>query len=182
MLEMNAMSAGAKVLVVEDEEPLALLLRYNLEAEGYTVDVVHRGDEAEVAIAEGSPDLIVLVWMLPGLWQIVFSLGFLASCRVLPRPMFAVGVWYLAAGLVSLALASGIGSPLDIFTSKPHRSKTSRIRRFSPTSLSLPLMESVLNSNTGSHPTTWSNSKSMDRNEGFLNAIGTTRSAFNTRR
>ena len=67
MLETNAMSAGAKVLVVEDEEPLALLLRYNLEAEGYAVDVVHRGDEAEVAIAEGSPDLIVLDWMLPGL-------------------------------------------------------------------------------------------------------------------
>jgi two-component system phosphate regulon response regulator PhoB len=67
MLEMNAMSPGAKVLVVEDEEPLALLLRYNLEAEGYTVDVVHRGDEAEMAIAESSPDLIVLDWMLPGI-------------------------------------------------------------------------------------------------------------------
>ena len=39
-LRSNAMSAGAKVLVVEDEEPLALLLRYNLEAEGYAVDVV----------------------------------------------------------------------------------------------------------------------------------------------
>jgi two-component system phosphate regulon response regulator PhoB len=61
------MSAGPKVLVVEDEEPLALLLRYNLEAEGYIVDVVNRGDEAELAIAEGAPDLIVLDWMLPGL-------------------------------------------------------------------------------------------------------------------
>ena len=39
------------------------------------------------------------LWMLPGLWQIVFSLGVFASCRSLPRPMFAVGVWYLAAGL-----------------------------------------------------------------------------------
>ena len=47
------------------------------------------------------------LWMLPGLWQIVFSLGFFASCRVLPRPMFAIGVWYLAAGLISLAFASG---------------------------------------------------------------------------
>ena len=61
------MSAGAKVLVVEDEEPLALLLRYNLEAEGYAVDVVNRGDEAEMAIAESSPDLILLDWMLPGI-------------------------------------------------------------------------------------------------------------------
>jgi hypothetical protein len=44
--------------------------------------------------------------MLPGLWQIVFSLGFFASCRSLPRPMFAIGVWYLAAGLATLAFAS----------------------------------------------------------------------------
>ncbi len=67
MLEMNAMSPGAKVLVVEDEEPLALLLRYNLEAEGYTGRRRDRGDEAEMAIAESSPDLILLDWMLPGI-------------------------------------------------------------------------------------------------------------------
>jgi hypothetical protein len=45
--------------------------------------------------------------MLPGLWQLVFSLGFIASCRCLPRPLLAVGVWYLGAGLASLALANG---------------------------------------------------------------------------
>lgn len=47
------------------------------------------------------------LWMLPGLWQLIFSLGFLASCRSLPRPMFAVGVWYLGCGLACLAFASG---------------------------------------------------------------------------
>jgi hypothetical protein len=47
------------------------------------------------------------LWMLPGLWQIVFSLGIFASCRSLPRPMFAAGVWYLATGLASLAFAGG---------------------------------------------------------------------------
>ena len=47
------------------------------------------------------------LWMLPGLWQLIFSLGFLASCRSLPKPMFAVGVWYLACGLACLAFASG---------------------------------------------------------------------------
>ena len=62
--------------MVEDEEPLALLLRYNLEAEGYAVDVVHRGDEAEMAIAEGSPDLIVLDWMLPGISGSSFAGGY----------------------------------------------------------------------------------------------------------
>jgi len=47
------------------------------------------------------------LWMLPGLWQIVFSLGLFASCRLLPRPMFAAAVWYLAAGLGCLAFANG---------------------------------------------------------------------------
>lgn len=58
---------SARVLVVEDEEDLATLLRYNLEAEGFRVTVVQRGDEAEVSISEDPPDLIVLDWMLPGL-------------------------------------------------------------------------------------------------------------------
>lgn len=46
------------------------------------------------------------VWMLPGLWEVIFSLGIFASCRFLPRPMFAVGLWYLAAGLACLAIES----------------------------------------------------------------------------
>jgi hypothetical protein len=44
-------------------------------------------------------------WMLPGLWQIIFSLGVFSSCRFLPRAMVAAGAWYLATGLVCLALA-----------------------------------------------------------------------------
>lgn len=46
-------------------------------------------------------------WMLPGLWQLVFALGVFASCRVLPRQMFGVGVWYLVTGLTCLMIASG---------------------------------------------------------------------------
>ncbi len=44
------------------------------------------------------------VWMLPGLWQIVFSLGVFSSCRFLPQMMVAPGVWYLFSGLVCLSL------------------------------------------------------------------------------
>lgn len=58
---------NAKVLIVEDEEALALVLQYNLEAEGFRVGLARRGDEAEVAISEDPPDLIILDWMLPGL-------------------------------------------------------------------------------------------------------------------
>jgi hypothetical protein len=45
-------------------------------------------------------------WMLPGLWAVIFSLGVFASCRFLPRQMFAVGAWYLAAGMVSLLIGA----------------------------------------------------------------------------
>ena len=55
-----------RILVVEDEAPLALLLKYNLESEGYAVEHAARGDDAEVRIAEGGLDLVVLDWMLPG--------------------------------------------------------------------------------------------------------------------
>jgi len=58
---------GPRVLIVEDEEPLTLLLRYNLEAEGYEVDSVSRGDEAEIRLREQIPDIVLLDWMLPGL-------------------------------------------------------------------------------------------------------------------
>jgi hypothetical protein len=46
------------------------------------------------------------IWMLPGLWQIVFGLGVFASCRTLPRGIFAAGAWYLTAGLANIAFAS----------------------------------------------------------------------------
>jgi two-component system phosphate regulon response regulator PhoB len=55
-----------RVLIVEDEQALNLLLRYNLESEGFDVDIVERGDEAEMRVAEVAPDLVILDWMLPG--------------------------------------------------------------------------------------------------------------------
>jgi two-component system phosphate regulon response regulator PhoB len=54
-----------KIMVVEDEEPLGVLLRYNLEAEGYQVEVITRGDEADLRLQENVPDLLVLDWMVP---------------------------------------------------------------------------------------------------------------------
>lgn len=54
-----------KIMVVEDDEPLCVLLRYNLEAEGYQVEVIMRGDEADLRLQETVPDLLVLDWMVP---------------------------------------------------------------------------------------------------------------------
>lgn len=47
-----------------------------------------------------------ILWLLPGLWQIVYSLGVFASCRFLPKPMRAAGVWYLLMGLLAVAIGN----------------------------------------------------------------------------
>ena len=77
--------------------------------------------------------------MLPGLWQVLFSLGIFASCRLLPRATFGVAVFYLASGLTCLALARGEAA-------------------FSPWAMGLPfgvgqlLAAAVLYSHPGAHP------------------------------
>ena len=54
-----------KVLVVEDEEAISHLLKYNLTAEGFDVTVVDDGDDALMTADEVQPDIILLDWMLP---------------------------------------------------------------------------------------------------------------------
>src|SRR6202011_4128868 len=56
-----------------------------------------------VVLVRTAPEV---TWMSPGLWELIFSLGIFASCRFLPRRMFGVGLWYLAAGLACLAVES----------------------------------------------------------------------------
>lgn len=55
-----------QVLVVEDEVDLIELLRYNLEAENFSVATAEDAEEAMLRIAENTPDIILLDWMLPG--------------------------------------------------------------------------------------------------------------------
>jgi two-component system phosphate regulon response regulator PhoB len=53
------------VLVVEDEAALVTMLRYNLEKQGFRVEEAVDGQEALTRIAEGTPDIVLLDWMLP---------------------------------------------------------------------------------------------------------------------
>jgi two-component system phosphate regulon response regulator PhoB len=55
------------LLIVEDEQPLLEMLRYNFERADYRVETVAHGDQAEVRLRETVPDLLLLDWMLPGL-------------------------------------------------------------------------------------------------------------------
>ena len=56
-----------KIMIVEDEEDIVTLLRYNLEKEGFETCFIMDGDRALNAIKINQPTLILLDWMLPGL-------------------------------------------------------------------------------------------------------------------
>ena len=70
--------ARPRVLVVEDDPSLAVMLRYNLEKLGYGVDEAADGQEALLRVAEQAPDLVLLDWMLP-------SLSGIEVCRQIRR-------------------------------------------------------------------------------------------------
>jgi two-component system, OmpR family, response regulator BaeR len=55
-----------RILIVEDEEKLASLLRDYLAQEGFEVAMLHRGDEVEAWLGEHPADLVLLDLMLPG--------------------------------------------------------------------------------------------------------------------
>ena len=55
-----------RILLVEDEDALATIVSYNLEAEGFVVEHAASGAEGDLRLIENPPDLVILDWMLPG--------------------------------------------------------------------------------------------------------------------
>jgi two-component system, OmpR family, phosphate regulon response regulator PhoB len=56
-----------QILIVEDEDCLLEVLRYNFEKAGYVVESISNGDRADARLKEAIPDLVLLDWVLPGL-------------------------------------------------------------------------------------------------------------------
>ena len=55
--------------MVEDEVKIAASLQKGLTAEGYIVDVAHDGDQAEAMLGKDGYDLVLLDWMIPGVYD-----------------------------------------------------------------------------------------------------------------
>jgi two-component system phosphate regulon response regulator PhoB len=112
-------------MVVEDDPALSLLLRYNLESEGYHVTTALRGDEAETLLSEASPDLLILDWMLP-------SVSGLELCRRLRarRPMRDLPIIMLTARGDEADRVAGLDAGADDYIVKPFspRELLARIR------------------------------------------------------
>jgi two-component system response regulator RegX3 len=66
-IECGVTMAGKTIVVVEDERALADALRFNLERQGFRVDVKHDGFAGVAAVDASEPDLVILDVMLPGL-------------------------------------------------------------------------------------------------------------------
>jgi hypothetical protein len=62
-----------------------------------------------LVLARVSPESL---WLLPGLWGVIVSLGIFAGVRVMPRGVALVGAWYLVAGLTVLVV-TGEGRTLS---------------------------------------------------------------------
>ncbi len=97
---MAVIAIGLETLPRTWREHPALAREMILSAAMHFVPAITAGVLLTVVLLHSAP---LSVWMLPGLWQLMFSLGVFSSCQLLPRAMAAVGIWYFACGLLILA-------------------------------------------------------------------------------
>ncbi len=101
---LSAIVAGSEMLIryLRASSPLARA-RTRI-ALGQFAPCLLAGIGVTYALSRSAPEHL---WILPGLWPIIFSLGIFASRPVLPRPMVFVAGLYLVAGIANLFLAHG---------------------------------------------------------------------------
>ena len=112
----------ARILVVEDEEPLADTLRYNLEREGFSVTVATDGRRALELLRAERPSLVILDLMLP-------EMSGLDVCRAI-RADSAVPIIMVTAKDSEADKVTGLELGADDYVTKPFsvRELVSRVR------------------------------------------------------
>ena len=102
----------ARILVVEDDAPLAALLRDNLVFEGYTVQIAGDAQEALANVSSNAPDLVLLDLMLPG------SDGF-EVCRQVSEQFPRTSIVVLSARQEGADKVRALGLGADDYVTKP---------------------------------------------------------------
>ncbi len=100
-------AAGVEMVVRASRAPIWSRELTRQAAEQF-LPCIAAGGLLTLVIAARCPEAL---GMLPGLWSILFSLGVFASCRLLPRATYGVAAYYLAAGLICLALSRPASGP-----------------------------------------------------------------------
>ena len=115
--------SGGRVLVVEDDGQMAVILMRLLGRDGFTVDLVARGEEALDVVHADPPDVILLDWMLPKMTGI-------EVCRVLKRDRRTrlIPVVLLTGFADRERRLIGIKAGADDFLSKPFDPEELRAR------------------------------------------------------
>ena len=123
----------AKIMIIEDEESIVTLVKYNLEKEGYKVFFNSNGEKAIEDIKENNPDLILLDWMLP-------NLSGIEICKILKteKKYKHIPIIMLTAKGQEEDKIRGLNSGADDYITKPfgHRELIARVnallRRVNP--------------------------------------------------
>ena len=107
-----------KILLIEDDQSLTELIRYNLVQEGFTVVCESDGEEGLYASEEISPDLILLDWMLP-------NLSGIEICRRIRRNKATqnVPIIMLTARAEETDRVRGLDTGADDYVTKPFSPK-----------------------------------------------------------
>ena len=109
------MPKAPHILVVEDEPSQREVMAYNLEAEGYRVSRADHGEEALLIVAEDSPDVIVLDWMMPHLS------GIEVCRRIKTNPdTRAIPIIMLSARTEEVDRVRGLETGADDYVVKPY--------------------------------------------------------------
>jgi two-component system response regulator BaeR len=111
MNTFNNTSTSTRILIVEDEEKLAALLRDYLQQAGYQTHCVFRGDEVDAVIKQWNPDAILLDVMLPGK-------DGMTICREL-RSYSSIPVLMLTARVEEIDRLLGLELGADDYICKP---------------------------------------------------------------
>lgn len=114
-----------KILVVEDEEDIQELIRYNLSREAFKVTCVDTGEKALKQVAAEAPDLVVLDLMLPGIDGLNVCRSIKADAALRDIPIIMV----TAKGEES-DVVTGLEMGADDYVTKPFSPKIfiSRVR------------------------------------------------------
>lgn len=145
----------SRVLVVEDEAAIAELVRLNLRHSGYEVSCAATADEAQAAVDQVLPDLVLLDWMLPGQSGLQLAKRWRSQARTRDLPLIM-----LTARNEEGDKISGLDAGADDYLTKPFSPKEllarirAVLRRRAPEALDAAVEVAGLRLDPGTHRVT----------------------------